>query len=102
MIFLVLALLLQVAGRGPGSRGFNPEKQFTIVHIEPDAVKEEVRITFSQPIPLDVIRYKLKLVPPVKINWEKSTVSEEGVLTLKGPFKYGSNYVINFAGYLHL
>ncbi len=82
----------QVAGQVPG---FNPEKQFTIVQINPDAGKEEVRIVFSQPIPLEVIRPKLQLVPPVKINWEKSTVSDEGVLTLRGAFKFGSNYVLN-------
>ena len=94
-LLLVLALLMQVVpAMAQAVVGINSEKQFTIVHLEPDAVKEEVRITFSQPIPLDVIRYKLKLVPPVKIDWQKSTVSEEGVLTLKGPFKYGSNYVI--------
>ena len=75
--------------------GFNPEKQFTIVQIDPDAGKEEVRIVFSQPIPLEVIRPKLQLVPPVKINWEKSTVNDEGVLTLRGAFKFGSNYVLN-------
>ena len=89
----------QVAGQVPG---FNPEKQFTIVQIDPDAGKEEVRIVFSQPIPLEVIRPKLQLVPPVKINWEKSTVSDEGVLTLRGAFKFGSNYCFEPAGYLHL
>ncbi len=88
-------MLLQAWPAAAQVVGINPEKQFTIVNLEPDAVREEVRVTFSQPIPLEVIRYKLKLVPPVKINWEKSTVSEEGVLTLKGAFKYGSHYVIN-------
>ncbi len=96
---LVMVLLLgaypaaaQVAGQAPG---FNPEKQFTIVKIEPDAGKEEVRVIFSQPLPLEVIRPKLQLVPPVKINWEKSTVTDEGVLTLRGAFKFGANYVLN-------
>jgi alpha-2-macroglobulin len=94
---LVMAVLLgacpaaaQIAGQG-----INPEKQFTIKHIEPDAAKEEIRVTFSQPIPLEVLRYKLKMVPPVKINWQNSSVTEEGVLTLRGTFKYGANYVIN-------
>ena len=73
----------QVAGQAPG---FNPEKQFTIVQINPDAGEEEVLIVFSQPIPLEVIRPKLQLVPPIKINWEKSTVNDEGVLTLRGAF----------------
>ena len=93
--FLTLAAVLGTLPAAAQPVGINPEKQFTIVNLEPDAVKEEVRVTFSQPIPLEVIRYKLKLVPPVKINWENSTVSEEGVLTLKGTFKYGSHYVIN-------
>ena len=93
---LILAVFLAALPAAAPAAGFNPEKQFTITQIEPDAVKEEVRLTFSQPLPLDVIRYKLKLVPPVKINWENSTVSEEGVLTLKGAFKYGSHYFINF------
>ena len=94
-LFLVLAMLIQALPAAAQVLGINPEKQFTIVHLEPDAVREEIRLTFSQPIPLEVIRYKLKLVPPAKIDWEKSTVSEEGVLTLKGAFKYGSHYFIN-------
>ena len=82
--------------------GFNPEKQFTITQIEPDAVKEEVRLTFSQPLPLDVIRYKLKLVPPVKINWENSTVSEEGVLDPERGIQIRFPLFYQLPGYLHL
>ncbi len=49
----------------------------------------------SQPIPLEVIKPKLRLVPPVKINWENSKMSEEGVATLRGAFKFGARYFIN-------
>ncbi len=96
LVMLMLLGAYQVAAQEAGkTTGFNPEKQFTIVQIEPDAVKEEVRVVFSQPIPLEVIKPKLRLVPPVKINWENSKMSEEGVLTLRGAFKFGARYFIN-------
>jgi hypothetical protein len=72
----------------------DPQKQFTIVKIEPDAKKEEVRILFSQPVPLPVLRANLRLLPRVKIEWPRCTVSREGVVTLRGKFRYGAGYVV--------
>ncbi|MBM4273200.1 MAG: hypothetical protein FJ134_01885 [Deltaproteobacteria bacterium] len=71
------------------------QQRFTIVKIEPDAKREEVRILFSQPMPLAVLRENLNLLPRVKINWRRSAVSAEGVLTLQGNFKFGAGYVVN-------
>jgi hypothetical protein len=66
---------------------FNPEKHFTITKIEPVAAKEEVKITFSQPVPFEILQTYLRLLPRVKLDWSRSKVSPEGVLTLKGNFK---------------
>lgn len=73
---------------------FNPEKNFTITNIEPRAAQEEVRITFSQPVPLDILQAYLTLLPRVKLDWSRSKVSPEGVLTLKGNFKYGAGHFV--------
>ncbi|MBM4295094.1 MAG: hypothetical protein FJ126_09375 [Deltaproteobacteria bacterium] len=70
------------------------QKQFTIVKIEPDAKREEVRIFFSQPAPLQVLRANLRLLPQVRIEWHRSTVSPQGVVTLRGKFKYGVGYMV--------
>ena len=70
------------------------QKQFTIVKIEPDPKREEVRIFFSQPVPLQVLRANLRLLPQVKIEWGRSEVSPAGVVTLRGKFKYGVGYMV--------
>ncbi|HEY9072584.1 MAG TPA: MG2 domain-containing protein, partial [Desulfobaccales bacterium] len=72
-----------------------PDKQFTIIKIEPDAKKEEVNLSFSKPVPLEGLKNNLRLLPLVKINWRQSTMSPEGRLTLKGRFKYGVGYVVS-------
>lgn len=81
------------AGKAPAA--VEPQKQFTIVKIEPDAKREEVRIHFSQPVPLPVLKANLGLLPRVKIDWRHSAVSADGVLTLRGNFKFGAGYVVN-------
>ncbi len=78
----------------PPASAFNPEKHFTITKIEPLAAKEEVRITFSQPVPLEVLQAYLRLLPRVKLDWSRSKVSPDGVLTLKGNFKYGAGHFV--------
>ena len=72
-----------------------PDKQFTIIRIEPDAKKEEVNLSFSKPVPLEGLKGNLRLLPLVKINWRQSTMSPEGRLTLKARFKYGVGYVVS-------
>ncbi|MBM4288888.1 MAG: hypothetical protein FJ135_12250, partial [Deltaproteobacteria bacterium] len=96
---LALTVLLgvypgQAEESGPPAK-INPEKNFTIVRIEPDAVKEEVRVIFSHPIPLEVIKPRLRFLPPVKIDWDKSSMSQDGVLTLSGTFRYGARHLID-------
>jgi uncharacterized protein YfaS (alpha-2-macroglobulin family) len=81
------------AATGPAS-AFNPEKHFTITKIEPLAAQEEVKITFSQPVPLEVLQAYLRLLPRVKLDWSRSKVSPDGVLTLKGNFKYGAGHFV--------
>jgi uncharacterized protein YfaS (alpha-2-macroglobulin family) len=73
---------------------FNPDKHFTITKIEPVAAKEEVRITFSRPVPLEILETYLRLLPRVKLDWSRAKVSPEGVLTLKGNFKYGAGHFV--------
>ncbi len=69
-------------------------KQFTILKIEPNAAKEEVKIFFSKPAPLEAFKGNLRLLPFVKIDWRNSGMSSEGILTLKGKYKYGLGYVV--------
>jgi uncharacterized protein YfaS (alpha-2-macroglobulin family) len=70
------------------------DRQFTILKIEPDAQKEEVRIFFDKPLLLEGLKDNLRLLPLVKINWRHTGMSPEGQLTLKGSFKYGVGYVV--------
>ena len=99
LILMVLAIGLwsgpePVAARTGPAAAFNPEKQFTITKIEPDAAKEEVKLHFSQPVPLEVLQNSLRFLPRVKLDWSHSKMSPEGVLALKGNFKYGAGHFI--------
>jgi hypothetical protein len=78
----------------PAASGFDPQKEFTIVKVEPDVKKEEVRIFFSHPLPFYVLEHNLRLLPRIRIDWKKSSLDEKGVLTLQGDFKFGLGYVI--------
>ena len=69
------------AAPAPAS-AFNPEKHITITKFEPVAAQEEVRISFSQPVPLEVLQVYLRLLPRVKLDWSRSKISPDGVLTL--------------------
>jgi uncharacterized protein YfaS (alpha-2-macroglobulin family) len=97
LFLLVVAAALwscpQPAAAAPAS-AFNPEKHFTITKIEPVAAQEEVKISFSQPVPLEVLQAYLRILPRVKLDWSRSQVSPEGVLTLKGNFKYGAGHFV--------
>lgn len=87
------------APSAPGS-AFDAKKHFTIVKVEPDAMKEEVRIFFSQALDLDSLRSNLRLLPRVKIDWQRTTMSPEGVLTVRGAFRYATGYLITMPGTL--
>ena len=58
--------------------GFDPKNHFTIVKIEPDAGAEEVRIFFSQPLLLESLQGNLRLLPRVKIDWNRTTLTPKG------------------------
>lgn len=102
---LLVAVLLTLAGlKGEGYAGtapkapaaaFNPQKNFTITKIQPDRAREEVKVFFNQVVPLDVLMAHLQLLPKVKLDWRKSEVSPEGVLTLRGNFRSGITYYLS-------
>ena len=81
--------------RPKAASGFDPKKHFTIVKIEPDPAKEEVRVFFSQPPLLESLQGNLRLLPRVRIDWNRTTLDDKGVLALRGAFRYGTGYVIN-------
>ena len=85
ILALILALLAsaglagaQEAPKTPGGPGFDADKHFTIVKIEPDPLQEEVKVFFSQPLLLDSLRSNLRLLPRVKIDWQRTTMTPEG------------------------
>ncbi len=74
----------------------DPAKHFTIIKIEPDPAKEEVRISFNHPVTLGFLRQHLRLLPRSKVDWSNSLMSEDQkVLTLKGTFVYGVKYLLS-------
>jgi len=102
MVFLALLALLFLAGVGAGEgagkpeaaakAAFDPAKHFTIHKIEPNPALEQIRIFFSQPLPLGFVRQHLRLLPRSKVDWSRSDITDQGVLTLKGAFVYGATY----------
>ncbi|MGQ9688307.1 MAG: alpha-2-macroglobulin family protein [Desulfobaccales bacterium] len=77
-----------------GKAGFNPQKHFTIIKIEPNAAQEEVRLFFSLPVPLGVLQASLRFLPRIKVDWSQARLSPDGVLTLKGDFTYGAGHFV--------
>ncbi len=82
------------APKPPPAAAFNPEKNFTITKIEPVAAKEEVRIHFSQPVPIEVLQSYLRFLPRLKVDWSQSSVTPEGVAVIKANFKYGAGHFV--------
>ncbi len=80
----------------PGKAAFDPARHFTIQKIEPDAAQEEIRVFFSHPVSLAFLRQHLRLLPRSKVDWTRSTMSDDQLLlTLKGSFVYGTKYLIS-------
>jgi hypothetical protein len=111
--FLIMALALAWSGAADlaaaqerptstAKNGFDPKKQFTIVKIEPDPAQEEVRISFSQPLLVESLRGNLRLLPRVKIDWNRTALDSKGVLTLRGAFRYGTGYLVNLPATLRV
>jgi len=99
LLLLTVAVGPLAAGEKPEkeawSTAFDPAREFTLLRIEPDAVREEVRLVFSHPVPREVLQAHLKFLPRLKVDWDASRLSPEGVLTLKGRFRYGRGYVVH-------
>ena len=96
LAWLAAAGLAAAQDRPPSTvkDGFDPKNHFTIVKIEPDAGAEVVRISFSQPVLLESLQGNLRLLPRVKIDWNRTTLDPKGVLTLRGAFRYGTGYLL--------
>ncbi len=100
----VLVWMLAVGGQGAagerpvgqaGAPGFDPEREFTLVAIEPEAAKGEVRLVFSHPVPKEVLQAHLKFLPRLKVDWGESRLSPGGVVTLRGSFRFGRRYAVH-------
>jgi hypothetical protein len=102
LILGVLLALLAAGGtasaqeraKATAKDGFNPKQHFTIVKIEPDAAAEEVRVFFSQPLLLENLQGNLRLLPRVRIDWNRTRLDSKGVLRLRGAFRYGTGYLL--------
>ncbi len=105
-LLLIMVLALAWAGaigaaaaqerpKSAAKPGFDPKQHFTIVKIAPDPGKEVVKISFSQPLLVESLRGNLRLLPRVKIDWNRTTLDSKGVLTLRGAFRYGTGYLVN-------
>lgn len=100
-VFLVLFCLGLTPGAAWSQEGkakapaFDPQREFTILRIEPDVAREEVRFAFSHPLPREVLEAHLRFLPRVKIDWQATTLSPQGILTLKGKFHYGRGYAVH-------
>ena len=71
-----------------------PPKTFTIAGIEPAADSSgTVQITFTGKCYIDNLKDKLKLFPPVPIDWNNSKFVGNSV-SLKGQFKYDQEYTV--------
>jgi len=92
----------QDRGKSKPAPGYDPQKHFTIVKIEPDPGKEEVKIFFSQPVVLESLRGNLRLLPRVKIAWNRTVMSPDGVLRLRGAFRYGAGYLLTLPDTLRM
>jgi hypothetical protein len=97
----VLALLAaaspasaQERAKSTAKGGFNPKQHFTIIKIEPDPAAEEVRVFFSQPLLLENLQGNLRLLPRVKIDWNRTKIDSQGVLRLRGAFRYGAGHLV--------
>jgi len=84
----------QERAKATAKGGFNPKQHFTIVKIEPDPAAEEVRVFFSQPLLLENLQGNLRLLPRVKVDWNRTKIDSKGVLRLRGAFRYGAGYIL--------
>ncbi|MDO9531630.1 MAG: alpha-2-macroglobulin family protein, partial [Deltaproteobacteria bacterium] len=53
-----------------------------------------VRVFFSQPLLLENLQGNLRLLPRVKVDWNRTKLDSKGVLKLRGAFRYGTGYLL--------
>lgn len=68
-------------------------KNFTIAGIEPDPAAGLVKITFTEACYADNLRNKIRIFPPVQIDWNNSHFNDKVVL-LRGNFRNSQDYTI--------
>ncbi len=71
-----------------------PPKTFTISGIGPGAVPEIMKITFTEACYMDNLKNKLRIFPPVQLDWN-STQFQDKVVFLRGQFRHGQEYTIS-------
>jgi len=89
---LVLVALILAA---VPAAAFNPASEFTISRIEPDPAEDQVRLYFSQNVPLRALRGRLRILPRVEIDWQASQEQDGGLVALTGEFKFGQRYIVS-------
>lgn len=67
---------------------------FTIAKIEPNPKDNSILIYLTDHCGLYELRQNLRLIPPAPLQWNNSSVSEQNILTLRGNFKPGRQYVV--------
>ncbi|MBI5745426.1 MAG: hypothetical protein HZA13_00290 [Nitrospirae bacterium] len=73
-------------------------KHFTITDIKPYLENRGITITFSEPCYHENLRHKLKIFPPVRLNWHSNATSQkQKIFNIIGEFKAGQNYSISIS-----
>ncbi len=89
-----LVLLAAIASVVPATAAGAAET-WTISAIVPEVATGSVRMTFSHPVTMDVLQENLKFVPPVQIEWYRSTLdASRNEVHLRGPFAYQRRHLV--------
>ena len=92
---LVLALLA-TGWAGPALAASDQENTFTIESITPDPGSWTIMVKFDRPVPLQKIRYRLNILPKVKINWDDCKQISDRAVALNADFKPGERHLVLF------
>ncbi|MEK6743752.1 MAG: alpha-2-macroglobulin family protein [Nitrospirota bacterium] len=77
--------ITKIDARSAAKRGQAPEAR---------GERQSVAIHFSERCRIEDLRRNLKFIPPVPLQWNTSTVTDQNVLLLMGQFKPGQRYVV--------
>jgi uncharacterized protein YfaS (alpha-2-macroglobulin family) len=68
---------------------------WTITAIAPEVATGSVRLLFSHPVTMDILQENLKFVPPVQVEWYRSTLDpRRNEVHLHGPFVFGRRHLV--------